>query len=228
MKLEKNIIEALLVLMCSIAVCQAGSADGESPGESFVAEGVKLPPVIAYGLRWPTAEQISNKSIPTCAEAQHAVEEIMSKCMKATWYDPNSGPRLISLGDWPRLYAVTRIARFEKTGYVFQIYDNIAELFVGIKRSDGQDIWDMQKKDDNFISQMVSTFFNDESIGPRAGKEIHYVPNKDGSDGFYCVYLPRVNTVFSAAYMWTNGKTLALRVEKSGWGKGKIATKENR
>ncbi|MCK4914274.1 MAG: hypothetical protein KAS69_06755 [Planctomycetes bacterium] len=215
MELKKLLIPCVAVILYSIAFGQEGSVNSKGVNEPFISEDRKLPEVIAYGLAWPSAEEMYNKTISAPPEAEQSVEAAISKCVKPAFYDANAVPKLISLGDWPRPYSVTRIKQFKKSEYTFHIYDDKRNLFIAVKRDDGKNIWDITKDHTIFVSQIIGTFFLNENIGPCPDKEMHYIPNKGGTEGFYYAYLPMDKRDFWSVYMWTDGKIVALRICKN-------------
>lgn len=216
MKLIEILIPCVTMFLCGVAFSQDGSVNSTDLNRPFLTEATarQVPEWVAYGLAWPSTEEIATQKISTSLEIQQTVQRILSQCMISSLYDPNSVRKLISLGDWPAPYAVTRIMQFKKKGYIFHTRDSKESLFIGIKRHDDRHIWNMTKDHEKFVFETIETFFLNENVGPRPDKKMHYVPNKGGTEDFYYAYLPTAKKDFWAAYMWTNAKIIVLRVDK--------------
>jgi hypothetical protein len=224
----KALVVFITIFLCSIAFCQEKPTEDADPNRPFIdAESLRqVPKVIAYGLVWPSSQEMDSKRISTSSEVQQHEQTIITKCMKPSLFDPNAAPKLTSLCGWPKPNSKTRITRYRKKDYIFNIYDDKGNLFVGIKRADGNDIWDMSRDHSEFVSWSVNKFFLSKNVGPRPDKRMHYVPNKDGTDSFYYGYLPAADKDFWAAYIWTDGKIIVLRTCKRFEEDKKKAAKE--
>jgi hypothetical protein len=205
----------MMIFPYSIILCQESTANNKNLNKPFLTASQNVPKWVAWGLMWPSAQEMARQTDSTSATARKATENILQKCIKPYWYEPNSVPELISFRDRPDSnYVKVKITQFEKDGYIFHINDTNEILFVGIKRTDGQDIWDMNQPSSTFVPKVIEKFFLDESLGPRPGKEVFYAYNQDGTKGFYACYLPIDEKDFWASYMWTDGKIIVLRVDK--------------
>lgn len=205
----------LIMFLCSAVLCQEVSNGNKNLNKPFLTASQNVPKWVAWGLMWPSAQEMARQKDSTSATAQKATENILLKCVKSSWCEPNSIPELISFRDRPDSnYVKVRITQFEKDGYIFHINDSNGTLFVGIKQADGQNIQDMNQASSTFVPKTVEKFFLGENLKPRPGKEVFYAYNQDGTDGFYAYYLPTDNKDFWAVYIWTNGKIVVLRADK--------------
>jgi hypothetical protein len=228
MKPCKTLVVFITIALCGIAFCQEKPAKGSDPNKPFIdAEALrKVPKVIAYGFAWPSSQEMDSKKIPTNPEVQQHDQTIISKCVKPSLYDPNTAPKLTSLRGWPRAKSITEIKQYARGDYICKIYHNKSSLWIGIKRADGKDIWDMSRDHSEFVTWSVNKFFLSKNVGPRPGKKIHYAPNKGGPREFYYFYLPSNKKDFWSTYIWTNGKIVALRMCKRFEEDKKKAAKE--
>lgn len=216
MELKKNLVlfPWVILILCNITFCQEAPVGDPNLNKPFVTDLRKAPELIAFGLAWPSAQQLVNQKISTDRKAQENVERVISKCLKPSLYDPNFISKLISLGDWPDSNCVARITQFKKNKYIFHVHDNKGSLFIAIKRTDGNDIWDMTRDHSKFVSQTIETFFINENVGSHKNRKMYYTPNKGETEGFHYVYTPANRKDFWSAYMWTNGKVVVLRIDK--------------
>lgn len=219
MKLKKKLVLLICVmlLLCIFAYCQQTLADSSEPNKPFITDLKKVPEVIAFGFAWPSAEEMSRRKFSPSSETEQQVRTVILKCLKPNFYDLNEHktfPKLTWLKDWPIPKQVTRIKQFKSKDYILSIYDNDTNIFIAIKRADGNDVWDMNKDHSKFVPQTIEKFFINENVGPHKGEKMYYTPCKGKAEGFYYVYFPADEEDFWGAYMWTNGKIIALRVCK--------------
>jgi hypothetical protein len=205
----------MIIFPCNAVLCQETSNGNKNLNKPFLTASQKVPKWVAWGLMWPSAQEMANQKDSTSATAQKATKNILLKCIKSSWCEPNSIPELISFRDRPDSnYVKVRITQFEKDGYIFHINDSNGTLFVGIKRADGQNIWDTNQPSSTFVPKTIEKFFLSENIDLREDKKLFYVPNKDGTEGFFYGYPPLDNKNFHFIYLWTNGEIILLRADK--------------
>jgi hypothetical protein len=215
MKTNKTLICVIIVSLCSISMSQ----ENTYVPKPFLntEELAKVPDIIDAGLRWPSDPEIANKRVSISSENENQSRKTISKCLNSSLYDPNKTPSLISLLNWPKKTdsnIPNSIVQYVKDEYIINIRYSIASIFIGIKRADGKDIWDLTRDHSEFVPWALNKFFVSQNVGPLVDKEMHYVQNEKGTKDFYYAYVHPDIDYFSPAYMWTNGKIIVLRVDQ--------------
>ncbi|HUW20714.1 MAG TPA: hypothetical protein VMW16_15560 [Sedimentisphaerales bacterium] len=207
------------IVLCGVALCNGQVRHNSDLSKPFVSDGQRVPPVIRNGLAWPSSEEIVSKRYPCDPNVENKVRTIISKCITPSLYDPNDPnnglPEVIRLVDWPDPNKSSTISFFERKGYIFHVRDTATYTYITFKREDGNDIWDMAKDHTKFLSETVDRFFRRENVGPRIDTKTQYAPNEEGTEDFNYFYFPADKKDFSAASTWTNGKIIALCLDKS-------------
>ncbi|HUT31537.1 MAG TPA: hypothetical protein VMX13_17230 [Sedimentisphaerales bacterium] len=238
MKIRNCYKFGLVVLACSVGFCQrAATGDEQALGRPFLTETElkKVRDHLRAGLKWPSRQDILDHKVITDAKAREELRTILSQCLQPRWFDPNTAfdandPNaldVISLSKWPSVQVpIMELTQFRKHGHTFHISRNIHHdvTYIAVKRDDGGDIWDMTKDHASFLSflgETIEKFFIRKNLQPWKAKGCHYVPPKEGTDGFFYVYTPDVENHIWTAYMWTNGKVVELELV-SLLAKGKI------
>jgi hypothetical protein len=214
----------LVVLTCSVGSCQeAAVGDEQALGRPFFTEAELKKVPFGTALRWPSREEILDHKVITDGKAREELRTILSQCLQPRWFDPNTAfdandPNaldVISLSKWPseRVRVIVQLTQFRKHGHTFHIsrFDDDA-TYIGVKRDDGRGIWDMTKDHTSFLADTTEKFFIRKNLEPWKGKKCHYVPPKEGTDGFFYGYIPDVENHNWSARMWTNGKVVLLEI----------------
>ena len=153
MKTYKTILGLLIVTLCSISLSQ----ENIIVPKPFLNEDetAKLPDVIKHSLSWPTDQNIASSKVSISSEREEQIKKLISKSLNSSLYDPNKDKlNLITIKNWPvKAYfnLLTDVAQYKKGEYIINISHSDGGICFGIKRVDGNDIWDMSKDHTEFL-----------------------------------------------------------------------------
>jgi hypothetical protein len=218
MKTYIMFIGLIIMVVCNISM---GQEKTFVPKQFLNQEEVsKLPDVIFGGIVWPLDQDINSKKVSISSAKENQIRNTISKCLNKSIYDPNNPPSLITLRNWPEKTDPNiqrTFTQYLKNEYIINICyvnKNPFIFVIGLKRFDGNDIWDMSRDHKEFVPWALNKFFIDQNIGLQNGKQMYYSPNEKGTKDFYYNFQPSDKNDFAFAYMWTNGKIIILRVDQ--------------
>ena len=135
------VILCLTLVMSSQTFCQSANAKHSDP---LLSQVTQLPPVFDGGLVWPAAEELSVHAVPTDPQVLKDAEKTLTRSLKSSIYNPKKVD-LIPLKNWPNENVTSFVQQFLKDDCRFYVRCSQTQVWISIKRTDGQEIWDMSK-----------------------------------------------------------------------------------